>query len=79
MDTRTRARIASLTRWAHEPDRSAATRPGTNALLASFEAAVDPDGVLTPEERGKRADALKRAHFQRLAAKSAEARRKRAA
>jgi hypothetical protein len=37
---------------------------------------VDPEGVLAPDERAKRADALMRADMQRLAIKSAAVRKK---
>lgn len=46
-------------------------------FLGRFEAQVDPDGVLPPAERQRRAEALRKAHFTRLALKSAEARRAR--
>ncbi|MGF2945831.1 hypothetical protein ACQV26_11935 [Mycobacterium sp. Lab-001] len=38
---------------------------------------VDPDGELTPEERARRAEHARKAHFKRLALKSAKARRRR--
>lgn len=44
--------------------------------MAKFEREVDPDGVLSPEERARRAEHLRKAHFQRLALKSARARRR---
>lgn len=69
------ARIASNTRWALEADRAAATAPGRRAFLESFEKHVDPDGRLDPAERERRAAALRRAHFARMALKSAQARR----
>ena len=46
-------------------------------FLARFEAEVDPDGVLDPEERRRRALAARRAYFARLALRSAQARRHR--
>ena len=48
-------------------------------FLARFEAEVDPDGVLPPEERAKRAEHARRAYFAGLALKSAKARRSRKA
>jgi hypothetical protein len=45
-DRALRARIASNTRWAKEPDRRAATAKATKANLDRFEKEVDPDGVL---------------------------------
>jgi hypothetical protein len=47
------------------------------AFLASFETAVDPDGVLPTAERLRRAQAARRAHMARLAYASARARAKR--
>lgn len=75
-DRRTRARIAANMRWAHEPDRSAATSAARAAANARFEKQVDPDGVLPEHERAVRAEAARRAHFLRMALKSAQARRK---
>ncbi|MFN0145935.1 MAG: hypothetical protein ACKVT1_05445 [Dehalococcoidia bacterium] len=42
-----------------------------------FELEVDPDGLLAPAERARRAGLAKRAYFARLAMKSAQARRQR--
>lgn len=50
------------------------TKAATAAFLSRFDHEVDPDLVLPPEERTRRATAAKRAHFQRLARKSANAR-----
>ncbi len=75
-ESKLRAQIAVHTSWAQTPDRSARTAPARAALMAKFEAEVDPDGVLTPAERARRAGHLRKAHFQRLALKSARARRK---
>ena len=71
-----RARVAAHTSWANTPDRSARTAPARAVLLDRFEREVDPDGVLTPAERARRAESAKRAHFQRLALKSAVSRRR---
>lgn len=43
--------------------------------MSKFEREVDPTGVLSPQERAKRAECAKRAHYQRMALKSAQARR----
>jgi len=72
-----RARIAAHTSWAKTPDRSARTAPARMAMLEKFEKQVDPDGLLAPVERARRAENLKKAHYQRMALKSAQARRKR--
>jgi 8-oxo-dGTP diphosphatase len=42
-----------------------------------FERQVDPDGVLEPTERARRAQSARKAFFMRLALKSAQARRAR--
>jgi hypothetical protein len=68
------AKIAAHTRWAKTEDRSATARAGQAGLLARFERDVDPEGRLAPEERALRAESARRAHFQRLARKSAQAR-----
>ena len=48
----------------------------TAARAARFEAEVDPDGILSPEERRRRAEHARRAYFTRLALASAKARRR---
>ena len=48
------------------------------AFQSRFELEADPDGVLPPEERARRAQQLRKAHYARLAYLSAEARRRRA-
>jgi hypothetical protein len=45
-------------------------------MMARFEREVDPDGILTPQERAKRAENAKSAYFKRLALKSARARQR---
>lgn len=77
--TRHGAQIAAHTRWAHTADRSAATAPARAAFIARFERLVDPEGVLPPAERRKRAESAKKAHMLRLAVASAAARRRKAA
>jgi hypothetical protein len=72
-----RASIAGNTRWARETNRTAATAPARRGLLDKFEREVDPDGLLLPAERAKRAENLRRVHYQRMALKSAHARRRR--
>jgi hypothetical protein len=70
-----RARVAAHVQWSREPDPSARTANGRAAFLARFEAEVDPDGMLAPEERCRRAEHARRAYFTRLALASAKARR----
>lgn len=74
-----RARIAVHTSWANTEDRTARTQAGRDAAFARFERQVDPDGVLPEAERRVRAEHARTAHMQRLALKSAQARRKRRA
>jgi hypothetical protein len=69
------AKIAANTRWANESDRSAATQPARDAMRLKFERQVDPEGRLPADERAIRAESARRAHYQRLALKSAQARR----
>jgi len=54
------------------------TAPARAAFLARFEADVDPEGALAPEERTRRAVCARKAHFAMLALKSARARRSKA-
>ncbi len=68
-----RAQIAAHTRWANE-DPVAGTEKARAAFLDKFERDVDPDGVLEPEERARRAVHARKAHFKRLALESARAR-----
>ena len=51
------------------------TAPARKAFLSRFESEVDPEQVLTPEERNRRADMARKAYFTRLAYLSAKARR----
>lgn len=74
-ERRLSAQIAAHESWAQTPDRSARTAPARAALLARFEEQADPDGTLLPDERARRAEHLRKAHFQRLALKSAQSRR----
>ncbi|GAA2370823.1 hypothetical protein Cme02nite_45050 [Catellatospora methionotrophica] len=69
------ARIAAATRWAKEPSRTEATKAARNAFASKFEQEVDPEGVLAPAERAKRAASLRSAYYSRLALRSAQARR----
>jgi hypothetical protein len=55
-------------------DARVTTAPARAAFLASFEHQVDPDGLLSPTERARRAVQARKAHFARLALASAKAR-----
>lgn len=70
------ASIASNTRWALEPDRTAATSPARAAFNQRFEDQVDPDRSLPAPERARRVESARRAYFMGLALKSAQSRRK---
>lgn len=70
----TRARIAALQRWSKE-DPSDAARHLRAGFIAKFEREVDPDGVLSAEERSARAGRAMRAHMLILAEKSAAKRK----
>jgi hypothetical protein len=63
---RMRARIAAHARWARVADRSAATEVARSAALRRFETEVDPDGVLSPAERHKRARNAQSAHMAKM-------------
>jgi hypothetical protein len=69
-----RAEVAAHTSWANTADRSARTAPARQAMLSKFEQRVDPDGVLDPVERTKRAESARKAHFRAMAYKSARVR-----
>jgi hypothetical protein len=76
-ERRLNAQIAAHTRWAHEPDRTAATAPARRALDEKFETLVDPDRKLDPVLRARMAASARSAHYRRLAKRSAEVRRAR--
>jgi hypothetical protein len=69
-----RARVAAHAMHArHGVEQT--TAKGRAAFLATFERQADPDGVLSPEERRRRAGHLRKAYFTKLALASAKARR----
>ena len=71
------ARMAAHASWAKTADRAARTAKARAALANKFEREVDPEGVLTPAERARRAEHARKAHFTRLALRSAQVRRRR--
>lgn len=77
--TPAQARAGVLRSWAHTPDRAARTAKAREAWHARFETQVDPDGVLTAEERAKRADFAYRAFMSEMSSKAAAARRAKSA
>ncbi len=52
------------------------TAPARRAFLSKFEAEVDPEHILPVCERLRRAACARKAHFAKLALKSAKARRR---
>ena len=59
----------------HDPKET--TKKAREAFLAKFFNEVDPDRILDPDERERRAFYARKAYFARLALKSAQARRRR--
>ncbi|MBF6296807.1 hypothetical protein IU459_04515 [Nocardia amamiensis] len=76
-DRTLRARIAAHESWSRTENRAARTAKARDALLVKFDRLVDPDGLLSPEERAYRSAQARKAHYIRLALKSAQARRRR--
>lgn len=70
---RQRARIGALSLHA-KYDSKKLTANARKAFLSSFARQVDPEGKLAPQERERRAESAKRAHFQKLAYLSAKKR-----
>jgi hypothetical protein len=71
-----RARIVAHPSWAATSDRTARMAAGTAAFCDRFEHQVDPDGVLTPEQRAEQARHARIAYMLQLAERSADARRR---
>jgi L-alanine-DL-glutamate epimerase-like enolase superfamily enzyme len=71
-----RARLGAYELHARR-DPSETTRAAREKFAERFYLAVDPHGELEADERERRAAALRRAYYTRLALKSAAARRKR--
>lgn len=74
-----RAQIAAHSKWARTLDRSAATRPAREAFDKRFYDKVDPHRELDPATRGRLAASERNAYFKRLALKSSQARKAKAA
>jgi len=70
-----RARIAAYALHS-QVDGTAHTAPARQAFLDRFERQVDPDGLLEPQERARRAEHARKSYFLKLALLSAQARRK---
>jgi hypothetical protein len=69
-----RARMAAYLLHSQITDPAEHTAPARAAFLSRFEREVDPDGILDPQERARRAERAKKAYFIRLALASAKAR-----
>lgn len=74
---RLRSQAGAHAMWANTPDRTARTAAARKGAMSRFERQVDPDGVLSPVERAKRADNAQQAHMKSMALKSSLARGKR--
>ena len=64
------ASIGSLTNWSRkrtDDERRAATAPARDGMRARWEREADPDGSLSPAERERAVDCLRRAHMRRMA------------
>jgi hypothetical protein len=71
-----RARMAAHALHARVQDPAAHTAPARKVFLSRFEREVDPEGILDPQERARRAEHAKKAYFLRLASASSKARAK---
>lgn len=72
---RLRLQAAVNESWSRTENRSARTHNARMAAWDRFEKQVDPEGKLPPALRAKMAENARKAHFQRMALKSVEARR----
>jgi hypothetical protein len=63
-----------MMQWAGNRDPVEGTRPAREGFLRRFERQVDPDGVLDPEERRRRAERARDAYMIELAQRSRAAR-----
>jgi hypothetical protein len=72
--TRCGARIAAHVLHTRVEDPSAHTAPARAVFLSRFERDVDPDRVLEPQERLRRAAHARKAYFLQLALASKRAR-----
>jgi hypothetical protein len=70
------SRLAAYRSWERTADAAARTAPARRAAMARFESQLDPEGVLSPEERACRGTAVMRAYVTALALRSSRARAK---
>jgi hypothetical protein len=73
-DRQRRASIAANASWANTADPSARTAPARHAAMSRFERQVDPEGVLAPAERHRRAESARKAFYVAMTYKSARVR-----
>jgi len=73
-----RSTIGKIGAYALHAQGKTNTGPATKAARARFEKQVDPDGILPPEERAKRAAYAKHQHYVLLGMKSGIARKNKA-
>lgn len=71
-----RASIAANTRWSKPGAREAHAAKIRAAQIRRYERQVDPESKLDPVERAQLAENARRADMQRLALRSAKARRR---
>lgn len=69
-----RARLAAHTKWARTKDRTAATQPARDGQWQRYLDQVDPDRILSVEEREKRAENARQAHMTRMSFEASKAR-----
>ena len=73
------SRLAAHALHARIIDSTAHTAPARQAFLNRFEREVDPEGILTADERARRAEHARKAYFGQLARKSVKTRQRRSA
>ena len=80
MEFNERSQIGRLGAWAlhatHDP--KVTTAAARAAFLNRFELQADPDGILSVDERTRRAAYARKLYFGRLALRSAQVRKKKA-
>lgn len=74
LDSRQRTIRARAAAFALHAQGKTSTSAATAASMARFETQVDPDRVLTPEERARRAEYARKSYFTSLALKASRAR-----
>ena len=72
-ERRIRAQIAGHARWT-KADREAERERAGDRVLQRFAKEVDPDGVLSPDERYQRAENARNAHMLRMRLAASRAR-----